>query len=258
MIKRNQDSNARLKIFLLASIIFSMLLTACGSHVRHVVKKGETLYSIGWKYKQDYRLIAEWNAIPAPYYIHAGQWLRVAPPVTSQKKNVRRSAGPKKVIPKQRIISKDKNPTGSQKRIVSTPKKITPQPVVRFKEEKVRTWKWPTNGRLVSKFSKSPHGNKGINIAGKRGQAILSSASGEIVYSGSGLVGLGKLIIVKHNKTYLSAYAHNDQILVKEGDKVSVGQRIALMGDTGSEQVLLHFEIRKNGKPVDPLIYLSR
>lgn len=265
MLKRTQHKNVRFNNLLLALIICVVLLSACGSHVRHVVKKGETLYSIGWKYKQDYRMIAVWNDIPSPYFIHEGQWLRVAPPTSDKnsynKKNKKNLSHPKnksKKIPvKQRIADKSVAPH-RKKSTSQKPLNVASSKVIRFKEEKVAYWKWPTNGRIVSKFSTLPHGNKGINIKGKRGQVIFSTAAGEVVYSGSGLVGLGKLIIIKHNKTYLSAYAHNDKILIKEGDKVSIGQKIALMGDTGSEQVLLHFEIRKNGKPVDPLIYLSR
>lgn len=114
-------------------------------------------------------------------------------------------------------------------------------------------WIWPTNGKLLSNFSKN---SKGLKISGQSGQAILASASGEVVYSGNGLRGYGNLIIIKHNNTYLSAYAHNSRILVKEGDSVTKGQKIAEMGNTDADSVQLHFEIRKNGKPVDPLIYL--
>ncbi len=265
MLKRTQHKNVRFKNLLLVLIICVVFLSACGSHVRHVVKKGETLYSIGWKYKQDYRMIAAWNNITSPYFIHEGQWLRVAPPTLDNKDNNKNSKKnlslaknkSKKNSAKPRIVNKSVTPH-RQRTTPQEPLNVASSKVIRFKEEKVTRWKWPTNGRIVSKFSNSPHGNKGINIKGKRGQVILSSAGGEVVYSGSGLIGLGKLIIIKHNKTYLSAYAHNDKILIKEGDKVNIGQKIALMGDTGSEQVLLHFEIRKNGKPVDPLIYLSR
>jgi lipoprotein NlpD len=112
----------------------------------------------------------------------------------------------------------------------------------------------PATGKVIGEFSESA--NKGINIAGKLGQAVVASAAGKVVYSGSGLRGYGKLVIIKHNKTYLSAYAHNDQILVKEGQSVTKGQKIAEMGNTDADQVKLHFEIRKFGKPVDPSRYL--
>lgn len=116
-------------------------------------------------------------------------------------------------------------------------------------------WSMPTNGRVIGEFSESAN-QKGVDIAGKLGQAVVASAAGKVVYSGNGLRGYGKLVIIKHNKTFLSAYAHNDQILVKEGQTVTKGQKIAEMGNSDTDQVKLHFEIRKFGKPVDPAKYL--
>jgi lipoprotein NlpD len=119
-------------------------------------------------------------------------------------------------------------------------------------------WRWPTEGRVVSTFSESGPGRKGINIVGKPGQAITAAADGTVVYSGDGLPRYGNLLIIKHNDTYLSAYAHNDTLLVKEGDKVKSGQRIATLGRSGTQTDQLHFEIRRNGKPVDPLRFLPK
>jgi lipoprotein NlpD len=116
-------------------------------------------------------------------------------------------------------------------------------------------WSMPTQGRVVAGFSEADN-RKGVDIAGKLGQPIFASAPGKVVYSGSGLRGYGKLLIIKHNKTYLSAYAHNDQLLVKEGESVTRGQKIAEMGNTDADQVQLHFEVRRLGKPVDPAAYL--
>ncbi len=116
-------------------------------------------------------------------------------------------------------------------------------------------WMWPANGKLVTGFSDTAN-LKGIDIAGKEGQPVAASAAGKVVYAGTGLRGYGKLVIIKHNATYLSAYAHNREILVKEGQQVAKGQKIAEMGNTDSDQVKLHFEIRRQGKPVDPLKYL--
>jgi lipoprotein NlpD len=118
-------------------------------------------------------------------------------------------------------------------------------------------WQWPTSGKVVSTFDDSGS-MKGIGIAGKMGQPIYASASGKVVYSGDGLRGYGKLVIIKHNKTYLSVYAHNSKLLVKENQDVKRGQKIALMGNSGASQVELHFEIRKLGKPVDPLQLLPK
>ena len=117
-------------------------------------------------------------------------------------------------------------------------------------------WGIPTKGKIISEYSESAS-RKGVDIAGTRGQAILASEAGKVVYSGSGLRGYGKLVIIKHNKTFLSAYAHNEQILVKEGQSVVKGQKIAEMGSTDADQVKLHFEIRKFGKPVDPSKFLN-
>ncbi|MGH8685337.1 MAG: peptidoglycan DD-metalloendopeptidase family protein, partial [Nitrosospira sp.] len=114
-------------------------------------------------------------------------------------------------------------------------------------------WIWPVKGKLLEAFSES---TKGIDIAGKSGQSVSASAAGKVVYSGAGLRGYGKLIIIKHNSTYLSAYAHNNKLLVKEGQTVTKGQKIAEMGNTDANLVKLHFEIRKNGKPVDPMKHL--
>lgn len=116
-------------------------------------------------------------------------------------------------------------------------------------------WGMPTQGKLIGQYSESAN-RKGIDIAGKLGQPVLASAAGKVVYSGSGLRGYGKLIIIKHNKTYLSAYAHNDKVLVKEGQSVTRGQKIAEMGNTDADRVELHFEVRRLGKPVDPAKYL--
>ncbi|MDP1996469.1 MAG: peptidoglycan DD-metalloendopeptidase family protein, partial [Gallionella sp.] len=123
-------------------------------------------------------------------------------------------------------------------------------------EDEALEWSMPAKGKLIGEFSESAN-RKGIDIAGQLGQPVTASAPGKVVYSGSGLRGYGKLVIIKHNKTYLSAYAHNDQVLVKEGQNVTRGQKIAEMGNTDADQVKLHFEVRRFGKPVDPAKYLS-
>ncbi|MDX1528350.1 MAG: peptidoglycan DD-metalloendopeptidase family protein, partial [Gammaproteobacteria bacterium] len=120
----------------------------------------------------------------------------------------------------------------------------------------IKHWAWPAKGQIVTDFASS--GRKGVDISGRLGQPIVAAADGRVVYAGGGLRGYGELIIVKHNKRYLSAYAHNNRILVKEGDEVKIGQRIAEMGSTGTDSVRLHFEIRRDGKPVNPVRYLPR
>ncbi|MFA0567246.1 MAG: peptidoglycan DD-metalloendopeptidase family protein [Vibrio gallaecicus] len=163
----------------------------------------------------------------------------VKPPVSVVKKD-----SPKKVEQ-----SKPKEYVGSKgKQNVTTANKP--------KNEKVSKWLWPTKGRVIKNFSVGEQGNKGIDIAGQRGQAIISTAGGTVVYSGNALRGYGNLVIVKHNDNYLSAYAHNDKLLVSEGQNVKSGQKIATMGSSGSSSVRLHFEIRYQGKSVNPKRYL--
>ena len=119
-------------------------------------------------------------------------------------------------------------------------------------------WRWPNKGNIINKFSLSPEGNKGIDIAGNKGSPVLAAAEGKVVYTGDALRGYGKLVIVKHSESYLSAYAHNDKIIVKEQQWVKAGQRIAHMGNSGTDKTMLHFEIRYKGKSVDPLRYLPK
>lgn len=227
----------------------------CGTLVHHKVEKGDSLYSIGFYYGQDYRDIAKWNNIPAPYVLVPGQWLRVAPPDPEwwegRKQQNNNKPSNLRINNKIAITGNKKNQYPAKPRLV-TPEDFTD------KTSPVRQWIWPSKGTLLDPGKKFSERNKGIDIAGKQGQPIHATAAGKIVYSGSGLIGYGKLIIIKHNKTYLSAYAHNEEMLVNEGDIVKQGQQIAKMGVTPEKHVLLHFEIRKNGKPVDPLRLLAQ
>jgi len=251
-----------------------LLINGCGGLVSHKVESGDSLYSIGFYYGQDYRDIAKWNNISAPYIIHKGQWLRVAPPNNNwrderkqqQKQQVSLKAPVNKPVQSRPVIKRGTKVVNkaANKTVNKTTKKVVVEDFT-DKSGSINAWVWPAKGRLLnadSKFSRSasrsPSRNKGIDIAGKRGQPIYATAAGKVVYSGSGLIGYGKLIIVKHNKIYLSAYAHNEKILVKEGDIVKGGQVIARMGRTPDHHVQLHFEIRRYGKPVDPLRYLKR
>lgn len=124
------------------------------------------------------------------------------------------------------------------------------------KNDALSTWTWPAKGAVIARFSENGVGNKGLDIAGRRGDAVQAAGDGTVVYVGSSLVGYGKLIIIRHNNNYLSAYAHNDRFLVKEGERVKLGQTIAEMGSSGADREKLHFEIRRQGKPVDPLQFL--
>jgi len=206
----------------------------------YTVKRGDTLYSIGWAIKQDYRNVARWNGIKAPYLISSGQRLRMYPP--KQKSTTKSKASYKKPASSSSKATKKYKSKTSYK---------SKQP-----QGKVKRWRWPTVSRKVASRFQPSAGKDGIDIAGKFGDAVYSTADGQVVYAGSGLRGYGKLIIIKHNKTYLSAYAHNETILVAEGQNIKAGKKIGRMGSSGKGGARLHFEIRKNGKPVNPASYL--
>jgi lipoprotein NlpD len=237
----------------------------------YVVQKGDTMYGIAFINGVDYRELAELNNIENPGTIKIGQLLRIPVPVAAKvaesKPTVAKAAtlpGEMKNQPKvgkipyseKALAQAEAMQDDSHQDVAPVLPEVAPaQPGKEVNEEEGVEWGMPTNGRLVTVFSENAN-RKGVDIAGRRGQAIVASAAGKVVYSGSGLRGYGKLVIIKHNKTFLSAYAHNDQILVKEGQNVTKGQQIAEMGETDSDQVKLHFEIRKFGKPVDPAQFL--
>ncbi len=258
----------------------------------YVVQKGDTLYGIAFNHGLDYHEIADLNGIQNPDVIKVGQEIRLfqaeaatAPkpaPETrlAQEAKPETEAKPQEIpvknYPKvaslpyseQAVAEIEKMQDVAQKPAPAALVKIEPKPEAKPASKPVAAanaaveapddivdWDMPTSGKVVGEFSENAN-QKGIDVAGKRGQAVVASAAGKVVYSGSGLRGYGKLVIIKHNQTYLSAYAHNDQILVKEGQVVSKGQKIAEMGNSDTDQVKLHFEIRKFGKPVDPAKYL--
>jgi lipoprotein NlpD len=235
----------------------------------YIVQKGDTMYSIAFMRGVDYRDLAELNNIENPGAIQIGQQLRIPVPapakIAESKAPVVYAATPPggmKTQPKvgkipyseKALAQAEAMQNDAQQEIVPVVAEtvvIPPIKEIKEAEDESLEWGMPTNGRVITAYSENAN-RKGVDIAGRRGQAIVASAAGKVVYSGSGLRGYGKLVIIKHNKTFLSAYAHNDQILVKEGQSVSKGQRIAEMGETDSDQVKLHFEIRKFGKPIDP------
>ena len=244
----------------------------------YTVRKGDTLYTIALDHGLDYKELVEWNNITNPNMIRVGQELRLKGPASSVV------ATPLKTAPavESRPVGSARPATAgdavkSQPKAVKVPysdqalaqlsgtqakpaetvvAKVEPRPAEKpaVSEEDVGKvdWGWPAGGKLLSAFNESTN-LKGIGIAGKPGQPVVASAPGRVLYSGDGIRGYGKLVIIKHNKEYLSVYAHNSQLLVKEGQSVVKGQRIAEMGNTDSEQIKLHFEIRRFGKPVDPI-----
>lgn len=234
--------------------------------------RGDTLYSIAWRYGHDFREVAAWNNIGAPFTIYPGQVLALSGPSLARLNPTREAPDPvpppttnrsRPSAPKALPARKPKAANAAQRirkpvnKPASKPKSSPAQPAAQQgRNVSVKGWAWPTNGKVIRGFKGSER--KGVDFGGREGQPITAAAPGDVVYSGSGLRGYGQLIIVKHNKNFLSAYAHNKKLHVREGDKVVRGQRIADMGRTGTERVKLHFEIRKNGKPVDPFGYLPR
>lgn len=193
----------------------------------HVISQGETLYEIAWRYGKDYRDLAEINNIRSPYIIYPGQTLSLNGQRRARHKPITISKPPKAVTPKQQKAALPNIHQG---------------------------WDWPVKGKIIKRFAlKGASISKGIDIAAAIGTPVRAASGGKVVYSGAGLRGYGQLIIIKHNDSYLSAYAHNRRLLVKEGDTINKGQIIAEMGQTDSDTVKLHFEIRKNGQPIDPL-----
>jgi lipoprotein NlpD len=248
----------------------------------HVVKKGDTLYSIALDYGQDYRELAAWNSLEDPGLIRIDQRLRLFPPEgTGESAQASlppvdaapiAPAVPVKTEPKGRKLPYSEQALAQLKMPSSRPAGSTlppasvapaPKPAVVPPPAATResiadgklTWEWPAHGKISYGFGQGSN-QKGVGIEGKMGEAVMAGAPGKVVYSGSGLRGYGKLVIIKHNASYLSVYAHNSQILVKEGQSVAKGQKIAEMGDSDSNRVGLHFEIRRLGKPTDPLQYL--
>lgn len=209
--------------------LLSVTLTACGPAIRwdepgadsHVVRKGETLFSIAFRYGRDPADVARWNRLGDGSLIYPGQVLRLSPPPATAASNPRKR-----------------------------------QPLPKIPAQPPPAWDWPTTGRINVEFGAKPGAGTGVLIDGRAGQAVLAAAPGRVVYAGGGLIGYGQLIIVKHNDTYLSAYGYNASLLVREGQAIKKGQRIATMGEGPERKPRLHFEIRRNGKPVNPRQYL--
>lgn len=218
------------------------------------VKAGDTLYSIAWYSGNDYRDLAKINKISPPYRIQPGQVLHLAKLFNTIKAISNKSTGPaSKVIINQSVDPSKKQAYGKSEENVS--KGSIGSVTVRF-PERVNSWQWPTFEPVSRGFSVKEQGNKGLDFLGKIGLPILVAANGKVVYTGNALRGFGKLIIIKHTDAYLTAYAHNDKMLVKEKQWVKAGQKIATMGRSGTDKVKLHFEVRYKGKSVDPLRYL--
>ena len=262
----------------------------------YTVKRGDTLFYIAWVTGNDFRDLAQRNNIPAPYALNVGQVLQVGnasgQPITGEnavsQASARASGGATTsttsaqkstaVVASQPTITYSES-SGEQSATkmlpnnkpatttttvvapVTAPTTVsTTQPTASSTSTSspISAWRWPTDGKVIENFSGAEGGNKGIDIAGSKGQAIVATADGRVVYAGNALRGYGNLIIIKHNDDYLSAYAHNDTMLVREQQEVKAGQKIATMGSTGTSSTRIHFEIRYKGKSVNPLQYLPQ
>ena len=264
---------------------FSLSNTSRPSPNTYVVRKGDTLYSIAFRYGLDYKKIASNNGVGADYSIFPGQRLQLGIQKTATRNNsnssiirdvsinkpkvvvVRNSQNNAGSIVKERSISKNKpaikkvkqttvskssvtkNQKKPDKKQISTDDDVTSGPI---------KWQWPADGKVIATFKTTGKVNKGININGSKGEPVKAAAYGKVVYAGNGLLGYGNLVIVNHNRQYLSAYAHNSRVLVKENEIVKAGQKIAEIGNTGADKTMLHFEIRRDGKPINPLQYLPK
>lgn len=253
----------------------------------YTVQAGDTLYGISFRAGLSYREVAVWNDIPEPYALKIGQRIALRPAVITPAMTTEVAGAPKTPDPRKPLdVPNEVKPVlaDTPAAVVTTPAPVetimptttsvilVPQPVqppiVAAPEKPVVApeirntgniqWRWPSDGALLARYVQGEPTQQGINIGGKSGQAVRAAGDGTVVYSGAGLVGYGELIIIKHNNEWLSAYAHNRRRLVAEGTRVKSGDVIAEMGRTGTMRDMLHFEIRRNGKPVDPLLYLPK
>lgn len=220
----------------------------------YTVKPGDTLIRVGLETGQNWKDILKWNNLENPNVIEVGQVLRVVAPGADPNAVATRAVTAAKL--ESRPLDAPRGQTaaasGSAPAVPAaspSPAPLPAPPVAREGDDDVN-WLWPASGSVVGAFDESR--TKGLAISGKAGDPVLAAADGKVVYAGSGLRGYGNLVIIKHNNTYLTAYAHNQALLVKEEQSVKRGQKIAEMGSTDAERVQLHFEIRKQGKPVDP------
>ncbi len=232
-IHRNNCLSAVLCLVLISGCAGLPAVYTAATSGTYKVRTGDTLYSIAFRYGLDYKSLARINGIQPPYTIYADQVIRL-----------RGSAK----LPKE-----DSGPTNRPTSKTAT-RKIPPP--IQAPSKPVSAWRWPLEGKIISPFSLKNPVNKGIDIAGKEGEKVVAAADGVVVYAGGNLRGYGKLVIIKHNDNYLSAYGNNDSMLVREGESVKAGKSIARVGKTAADVEMLHFEIRRDGKPVDPMKYL--
>ena len=219
----------------------------------HRVESGETLFSIAFRYGLDYRELAQSNRIPAPYVIYPKQKIRLL----GTKKSISNASN------NSTKTTRSTSPVVTSSPTTTKLPSRTKQPIkVAEKDRKddkpVGDWSWPVDGGVTRGFSNAGVSSKGIDIRAAEGALVKAAADGTVVYAGNGLIGYGNLVIVKHNDVYLSAYAYNERILVKEKQNVKAGDSLAVIGGKGEDRPLLHFEVRRDGQPIDPLNVLPK
>ncbi|GAB3388258.1 M23 peptidase family protein [Azotobacter armeniacus] len=269
----------RVARFPLGGVAFVLLLAGCASSSRdsvqvverqeaprvtgghHVVSRGESISSIAMRYGWEWQELAARNGISAPYVIHPGQKIYFSPArQISTSQPARRPTPSGAAAPAAPAATPSAVATApvkpAEEKVQAKSATMAPGSQAAAPSRSPSGWSWPADGLLVGRFSSNGSLNKGIDIGGQLGQPVLAASDGSVVYAGGGLRGYGELIIIKHSDIYVSAYGHNRRLLVREGQQVKAGQTIAEMGSTGTDRVKLHFEIRRQGKPVDPLQYL--
>jgi lipoprotein NlpD len=240
---------------------------AAGNPGSYTVRRGDTLYSVAWQNGLNFRQLADMNGIHPPYTIYVGQSLRIAPTPPDAPASIPPPATAARQQSVPAVSAGGTSTAGgaqphppASSAPAKAPAHATPAEPVPQAEPAlpavVSHWVWPVKGPLLRSYTPNGNGKKGIDIGGQAGQPVRAAADGKVVYSGSGLVGYGRLIIIKHNDNLLSAYGHNSALLVAEGDYVKAGQVIAKMGSSGTSSTRLYFEIRQDGRPVNPLSYL--
>ncbi|WP_290652924.1 peptidoglycan DD-metalloendopeptidase family protein [Aquisalimonas sp.] len=215
-----------------------------GEQSHYQVRSGDTLQAIAWNHGLDYRDLADWNDLDSPDRIRVGQRLQLQAPSGREDTSPQPPSSPPPAAP-------------APEQPAASPPIASNEPGERPTGDGPEQWLWPTEGDVVKEFARDADGKQGINIDGELGQPVRAAAGGHVVYSGSGLVGYGNLVILKHRGEFLTAYGYNRRLLVEEGDEVAAGDRIAEMGNgAGNDRPRLHFELRRQGQPVDPLEYL--
>jgi lipoprotein NlpD len=237
----------------------------------HVVQRGETLSKIAWQHRVDPQELASWNGIQDPDALRVGQRLRLVPPrgyvaaapaptssASTPPSTPPRAATTPRSSPSATTPAARSTPPPSTRPSASPPTRSSPAPQRPAAPAAAPIlWSWPTDGSIVSRFGADGSVGSGLSIGGREGQPVRAAAAGRVVYAGGGLIGYGQLVIIKHDETFLSAYGHNSELLVTQGQDVARGATIALMGNGPNRQPRLHFEIRRNGVPVNPLLFVT-